>query len=127
MNDSKYALPVEKKTGRIKVSPAEQRTMDGRCYASKGEMNRCAELQLLQRAGLIRDLEIQPKFILQPEYTYQGKKVPALIYIADFRYFDIQKNQRIVEDYKGHRTEVYLIKKKILLYTCPDINFIETA
>lgn len=98
----------------------------GRTFDSKKEAKRFHELQLLERTGKIRDLELQPEFVLQENYKRGGKTIRAIIYRADFRYFDIEKNCTIVEDVKGLRTEVYLIKKKLLLYKYPDLNFIET-
>jgi len=46
--------------------------------------------------------------------------------VADFQYFDVPTSKIIVEDVKGMKTEVYKIKKKLLLWRYPDINFIES-
>lgn len=99
--------------------------MDGKLFASRAEMNRYCELRMLERAGHIRDLVLQPAFILQPAYIRDGKKVQALTYRADFGYLDVRTNRNIIEDCKGHITDVYAIKKKILLYVYPDLNFVE--
>ena len=37
-------------------------------------------------------------------------------YIADFVYFDVKKQEVIVEDTKGFRTKDYTIKRKLMLY-----------
>lgn len=95
-------------------------------FDSAKEAKRYHELQLLERTGKIRDIELQPEFILQDNYKHAGKTIRAIIYRADFRYFDVEKNMQVIEDVKGLRTEVYKIKKKLLLYRYPNINFIET-
>ena len=102
-------------------------TIDGVTFDSKKEAARYQELRLMERAGLIKDLELQPEYELIGAYRRQdGKWIQAIKYRADFRYLDTQTCKRIVEDVKGMQTQVYLIKKKILLWKYPDINFIET-
>lgn len=113
---------------RIRVSPKEDRTVDGITFASKSEMNRYIELRMLERAGLIKDLELQPKYQLQEEYTHHtyGKQ-RAIYYIGDFKYKDKELGwQVVVEDHKGHKTEIYKIKKKLFLFNYPFIFFRET-
>ncbi len=110
---------------RIKVSSKESRTLDGITFASKAEMARYAELKMLEKAGLIRDLEVQPVYVLQEGYVWRGEKIRPIIYRADFRYLDLRTNRIIVEDVKGMHTEVYKLKKKLLLKRYPDINFVE--
>lgn len=53
-------------------------------------------------------LELQPKYPL----TVNGEKICT--YIADFKYWDAQKNAEIVEDVKGVRTPVFRIKSKLV-------------
>ncbi len=112
---------------RIRVSPKESRTVDGIVFASRAESNRYHELSLLQRAGEIHDLRIQVPYILQESFRHPVHGLQrAIKYIADFVY--IEKNgMEIVEDSKGMRTEVYKLKKKLLLARFPMINFIETG
>jgi len=112
-------------SARIRVSSPAFRTMDGRLFASRAEMNRYAELRMMERAGIIRDLEIQPPYTLRPAYVYKGKKIRAEKYYADFRYLNTSTNKIIVEDVKGFLTQTYKSKKAWLLYLYPEINFIE--
>lgn len=96
---------------RIKVAPKSERTMDGVVFASKAEMRRYAMLKLSQRAGLIRDLEIQPRLPI----VIGGVKVCT--YVGDFRYVELQNGKplgSVIEDCKGHKTEMYLLKKKLV-------------
>lgn len=72
-----------------------QRMFDSRKEAIRGE-----ELTLLEKAGEIKDLEFQPKFILSED--------PKLTYTADFRY--VEDGQSIVEDAKGMMTEATRVR-----------------
>ena len=98
----------------------------GIIYDSKKEAKRAYELDMMQRAGLIHNLERQKSFELQPSFKVNGKTVRAITYIADFVY--IKDGKTIVEDVKGSKktlTEVYRIKKKLFLYRYPQYIFIE--
>lgn len=79
-------------------------------YDSKRELKRATELTLLAKAGEIRDLQEQVRFELIPKQD--GER--ATHYVADFVYTD-KNGQRVVEDSKGHRTQVYNIKRKLML------------
>jgi len=92
----------------------------GHRHASKKEAYRCDELYLLGRQGLIRDLKQQPEIILQPKFMYKGKMIRAIIYRADFSYYDIMKKKFCVEDAKGFKTRDYIIKSKILKFIMKD-------
>ena len=98
-------------------------------YDSKKEMKRHQELLLLEKVGKISNLRRQVKYILIPvqrEYTcetdrkgnYKKGKVleRECTYIADFEYIDNESGEVVVEDTKGYRTEVYRIKRKMMLY-----------
>ena len=96
-------------------------------FDSKKESIRYMQLKLLEKSGLISELELQKKFELQPAYiNNKGKHIRAINYIADFFYYDNQKKQYIVEDTKGYRNEVYLIKKKMFEYVYPNLTIDET-
>ena len=89
-------------------------------YDSKKEYYRNNELKLLQRAGEITSLQEQVTYELVPSQweVVDGKKrcvEHAVKYIADFQYTDKAGNT-VVEDTKGFKTEVYRIKKKLMLY-----------
>lgn len=85
-------------------------------YASGREHRRANELKMMQRAGLISDLREQVKFELIPSQYRDGKLIERpCSYIADFVYFDRDKNSLVVEDTKGYRTKDYIIKRKLML------------
>lgn len=97
-------------------------TVDGIKFDSKAEAKRYTELKLLQKAKLITDLELQPKFELQPKYkNNKGENIRAIIYKADFSY--TEGNKKIVEDVKGMETKEFKLKKKLLEYKYPNIDF----
>lgn len=86
---------------------AKRTTLDGISFDSKAEANRYATLKRMQTAGIIRDLEIKPKFPCE----VAGRKVCT--YIADFGYRTDQDG-RVIEDVKGVKTSVYRLKKKLV-------------
>lgn len=85
------------------------------------ERKRGAELELMQRAGIISDLQTQVPYELIPAHyeVVNGKRKcieRACTYKADFVYYDVENKQLVVEDSKGFRTKDYIIKRKLMLY-----------
>ena len=66
--------------------------VDGEEFDSKKEGKRYKELKLLERAGEISNLELQPKFLLQDTFKKNGKTYKKIQYIADFMYCQGRKN-----------------------------------
>lgn len=110
-----------------KKSKYRNQKVDG--YDSKKERDRAAELRLFQKLGYISNLREQVKFVLIPA---QYKKVEVQLktktklkdvcvekecsYKADFTYNDNREDGAfVVEDTKGMKTEVYKIKRKLML------------
>lgn len=88
---------------------------DGMVFDSVKEYNRYKELKLLERAGVIKELRTQVKFILIPSQYLDGKCIEReCSYIADFVY--TENGKKVVEDTKGFRTKDYIIKRKLMLY-----------
>lgn len=115
---------------------------DGIMFASKKEANRYRELKLLEKAGEICCLRLQVPFELIPAqyeetgevYTKgkdkgkpkRGKCIEkAVNYIADFVYYNSDATVRTVEDVKGMRTPVYIIKRKLFRWRYPEYEFRE--
>lgn len=91
-------------------------TVDGIRFASKREAARYGELKLLQGAGVIRGLVLQPKYDIYA-LAFQAAPVKVGFYKADFRYMVPVLDGKwkfIVEDVKGVRTEIYRLKKKLV-------------
>lgn len=108
--------PTSKKP-KVNKYQAQKCVYNGIQFDSKREANRYAELLLLSRSGQITGLKRQVKFELIPaQKDEKGKCVErAVSYIADFVYQD-ENGRTVIEDTKGMRTEVYKIKKKLMLY-----------
>lgn len=82
--------------------------IDGIRFASKREALRYCELKLLERAGVIEDLKLQPRYPL----TVKGLHICT--YVADFEYCDLRNRALYVtEDAKGVRTRDFINKAKL--------------
>ena len=77
---------------------------------SKREARRAADLRLMEKLGLISELEEQVKYELVPKQT--GER--SVTYTCDFRYKE--NGQLVVEDSKGFKTQQYIIRRKLMLY-----------
>ncbi len=81
--------------------------IDGIRFDSRAEGKRYCQLKLLQAAGEIAELELQPKVKL----TVNG--VQVCTYIGDFRYWHVHSKKRVTEDVKGIETKDFKIKAKL--------------
>lgn len=96
---------------------ATKTVVDGITFDSKKEAQRYTELKLLERVGEISNLELQKPFELLPSQRdpETGKVVErAVYYRADFSY--IEDGEQVIEDTKGMKTDVYILKRKLMLY-----------
>jgi hypothetical protein len=93
--------------------------LDGIRFDSQKEASRWAELRILEKAGVIKDLRRQVKYILIPaQYIQPEKGRRKLIekecsYLADFVY--TENGKTVVEDTKGVKTAAYIVKRKLML------------
>lgn len=85
-------------------------------FDSQKEATRYLELKKLEELGYIKNLKLQPKFLLQEGYRKNGKKIREVNYIADFMYYDCESGEEVIEDVKGIKTDVYKLKKKLFEY-----------
>lgn len=89
-------------------------------FDSVRESQRYKELKLLERAGEISNLELQPRFLLQDSFKKNGRTFRKIEYVADFKY--IENGKTIVEDVKGMQTDVFKLKHKIFEKVYPDLE-----
>ncbi len=84
---------------------------------SRRESRAARDLATQQLCGLIFDLKQQVRFDLLPaQYSPEGALLErACRYVADFTYRD-GAGQLHVIDAKGMRTDVYRIKRKLMLF-----------
>lgn len=116
----KFQEQVKAKLGLLNKSKynANKTEIDGIVFDSELEASRYATLKLLERAGAIQNLKLQPRFLLQEGFTYHGHKERKIEYIADFQYE--RNGETVVEDAKGMKTDVYKLKRKLFLYKYGD-------
>ena len=88
-------------------------TVNGIKFSSLGESRRYKALTTLALVGEISDLKLQQAFILAPSVLINGRRRPAMKYIADFTY--LEQGALIVEDFKGVRTPVYVLKRHLMM------------
>ena len=101
--------------GRSGKYNASKVVIDGHRFDSRREARRYEELKQREAAGKIAQLELQPRFELQPAFRYRGEAVRKIEYVADFRYLDYERGGLVVEDVKGMKTDVYRLKRKLFL------------
>lgn len=110
-------------TRRAHKYGARKTEVDGIVFDSKREATRYQELRLLEKAGKIWELELQPKFeLLVPSTSgYLARAIKARIrggcfkigtYTADFKYRDAETVPYVIEDVKGVKTTAYRLKKR---------------
>ena len=71
----------------------------------------------MESQGVITDLVLQPKFILQTSFKLPGYgTIREIKYTPDFRYTVASTGLDTVEDTKGFITTDYVIRKKLFLF-----------
>lgn len=99
--------------------------VDGIMFDSKLEAERYGQLKMMERAGVIRDLELQPEYELIPSFKKNGKTWRRTVYKADFRYILCEDDRIIIEDVKGSTaviTDVFRLKQKLFEYQYPGLT-----
>lgn len=102
-----HLLEPQPKQAKKSKYNATKTEVDGIIFDSKKEANRYKELKLLLKCGRIGLLQRQVEYELNEGGSH------SLKYIADFEYIDALTGQKITEDCKGFRTDIY--KKKCRL------------
>lgn len=110
-----YQKSGKKPEGKASKYGNKKTTVDDEKFDSQKEARRWGELKIKNRAGLIS----------KPIRQYAFELPGGIEYRADFVYFDYLQKKFIVEDTKGVRTDVYIIKKKLLLEAC-GLEILET-
>jgi len=134
---------------RVRNAKKTTLEVDGKphTFPSHLEALRYLELKRLKEAGIVKEIELQPIFELQPAYrkccgniwylkphgfSFPGpkicqickKKMPAIkaiTYIADFR-ITYTNGHVEIEDVKGLETEVFKLKRKMFEYKYPELT-----
>lgn len=115
-------------TARIRVAPKEERTADGILFDSRREMQHYLQFRALEKSGAIAKLELQVQFVLWAHSGVLGTTdqiiTPVAKYIADFVVTEKDGTRRVY-DSKGHKTEIYRLKKKWFEACYPDLRIVE--
>ena len=135
-----------KKSPRIRNAKKTVLEVNGKphTFDSQAEALRYRELEQMQRAGIVKEIELQPEFVLQDKYRKclsspsiyaigRGNRIKCFVcggkmrtirpitYIADFRVTYADGHQEIV-DVKGMETEIFKLKRKIFEYRYPELT-----
>ena len=101
---------------KSKFNNRRVRTAAGVSFDSQSEAWRWAELQLLQRAGEIRDLKLHPRFSLDVNGIHVADMIPDFVY--ECRHPESLKDWiKVCEDRKGGtvtQTREFKIKCKLM-------------
>lgn len=110
---------------------ATMMTEDGYVFHSTKEWQKYLVLKRRIKEGLVRDLEVHPRYELVPKHSINSKMIRPITYEADFRFYDVLEARTRVVDIKpaikpfttkksrrfdNGRTDVYKIKKKLMSY-----------
>lgn len=110
-------------SGRGHKYNATKTVVDGITFDSKKEANEYANLRMLEQAGTITGLVLQPRFELEaPFIDNEGKRHRGEYYVADFAYQ--QDGQTIVVDTKGFFTAHYKSKAKRFRAMYPQYRYV---
>lgn len=98
-------------------------------FDSKKESKRFGQLQILEKAKVIKDLQKQTPFVLVETFKDSaGNTERGVKYLADFTYFDNEKQKLVIEDVKSPITKKlpsYVIKRKLVKLKYSQYLFLE--
>jgi Protein of unknown function (DUF1064) len=103
------SVPHWLKRNKYGVAPADERTYKGILFASKGEMLRYQQLELLEACGHICNLQRQVRFPLHAG----DPPVKVATIVLDFVYDVLPSFASVYEDVKGDMTRDWQIKMKM--------------
>lgn len=118
---------IRKKRSKFNVDQTKKgkqnRTYKGIEYDSELEMKYFRDVvEVGLENGIIKKCERQVKFELQPKCEYQGEKLLAIRYVADF-VITYSDDSVIVWDVKGLADATAKLKKKMFHYKYPEVDY----
>lgn len=100
------------------------RTYEGTVFDSAMEMHYYRDIVIPGlKSGEIVSVEMQKPFELQPKFTYNGKTVRKVEYVADFVLAFADGTSQVV-DVKGMADAVALLKRKMFWHRYPDLDYV---
>ena len=104
----------KKKTGKVNHEKVKIGDLE---FDSIAEYERYQELRIMERAGIITDLECHPRYEIIPAQKVEGHRAfRAAHYTADFQY--MRDGKLVVEDVKSTYTreaEDWKLRRKLML------------
>lgn len=76
----------------------------------------------LMESGNVVECDLQKPYVLQPKFIRNGKTVPAITYVADFRVLYRDGHEEVI-DIKGYPDSVAKIKRKMFWHTFPEVDY----
>jgi hypothetical protein len=117
-----YQGEIMKRNTKYNVADKRERTSEGIVFASKMEMRRYEQLRVLEEAGEISGLILQPRY----EIISAGRRNKAHVYTPDFQY--TEDGRIVIEEVKGRKTPDYILRRDLLLLNLDkDITFREVT
>lgn len=114
---SKYNVDTTK-AGKTK------RTYDGKLFDSLLELNYYKYLLPQIEKGVIKSIELQPKFTLQNKFTKNGINVRKIEYVADFKITYVENDRILIVDTKGNPDTTAKLKRKMFDFVYPDLELV---
>lgn len=104
---------------------AKKTVINGITFASRLEAERYQQLMLLERAGEISGLVLQPELQVMEGWIdpETGEKHRSRFYVGDFKYLDIQNHCWVIEDTKGMETTEFRLKWEYVQSEYPQYLF----
>lgn len=99
---------------------AKKTIVDGIKFDSQMESRQYIKLKEMEEKGEIKNLQLQPEFLLQDSFKKDGKTYRKIVYKADFMFE--KDGKTCVQDVKGFATPEFKIKEKLFEYKYPNLN-----
>lgn len=120
---SKFGVNLSSK-GKAERTCLDYITGEPITFDSKIEMKYYQDIVIPRlESGEIVKAELQKKYNLQPAFKYGNKTIRAIDYVSDFT-LTYKDGSILVVDIKGQATADAKIKKKMMHYIYPEINFV---
>lgn len=101
------------------VRNTRRKEVDGIAFRSTLEATVYQLLALWEKAGAISELKLQPRFIVQDKFKRDGQTIRSMRYTADFQFQ--RDGKTIICEAKGHKTQPYLMRRKMFLSRYQDL------
>lgn len=120
---SKFGVSLTAK-GKAERTCKDYITGENITFDSKLEMQYYQQIVIpgLQDGSIV-SAERQKRYKLQPAFKYKGTTIRSIDYISDFTLFRSDGSMLVI-DVKGRPTADAKIKKKMMHYIYPDLDFV---